>query len=182
MELIAQLLTEHSKKNCDLIYKWAILNSKNFDKLTTALFHKDKIVVQRAAWPLSYAAIKKPQFVQKHLPALLPLLRDDIIHKAVKRNILRFLKEITFNPDYDGMIMNTCFELSLNLSEPIAIRAFSLHILGKMALRYPDIKAEIRTVISSERNPTPAWHSTSRKIESTFAKKKGCLILLSSLF
>jgi hypothetical protein len=46
-------------------------------------------------------------------------------------------------------MIDTCFAL-LDPKEPIAVRAFSMTVLGNLAAQHPDLKKELRLVIESQ--------------------------------
>jgi hypothetical protein len=61
--------------------------------------------------------------------------------------------------------MNTCFEYIENPKEAVAIKAFSLTILSRLAKKYPEIISEIKLLIK-EQAPvqTAAFTSRAKKI------------------
>jgi hypothetical protein len=44
-------------------------------------------------------------------------------------------------------IMNFCFQYLENPKESIAVRAFSMRVLGKLHSKYPEIKEELKTLV-----------------------------------
>ena len=66
MILRAQLLKEHSRANCDKVVRWIGADQQRFDELITLFVGDQYRVVQRAAWPLGYAAMAHPHLVKKH--------------------------------------------------------------------------------------------------------------------
>jgi hypothetical protein len=60
MHLRETILAEHSKTNCTRIAKWVGSNQQRFDELFDLFLNDEDLVMQRAAWPLSYAVIDHP--------------------------------------------------------------------------------------------------------------------------
>jgi len=161
------LLAEHSKSQRDKIVHWIGGDAKRFDQLIKLFLEdEDSKVIQRAAWPLSYAAIAHPQLVHKHLGKLLKNLEKPNIHEAVRRNTLRLLQDIPLPEKYHGIIMDTCFRLVTDPQQKPATKAFSLTILDKLSHVYPDIRQELLTIINDQwENESAAFRSRAGKIQ-----------------
>src|SRR5258706_5414887 len=110
MQLRETILSEHSKSNCTLILKWIGSNQQRFDKLFDLFLNDEYRVVQRAAWPLSYAVIAHPQLIQKHFGRLLKNLKKPGLHDDVKGNTVRLLQEMDIPKKYQGEVMNIGFD------------------------------------------------------------------------
>jgi hypothetical protein len=166
------LLAEHSKANCEKIVQWIGDDAKRFDQLVNLFLNdEDPKVIQRAAWPLSYAAIAHPKLVGKHLGKLLKNLEKPNIHEAVRRNTLRLLQDITLPEKYHGIIMDTCFRLVTDPQQKPATKAFSLTILDNLSHLYPDIRQELLTIINDQwDNESAAFRSRARKIQKSKVK------------
>jgi hypothetical protein len=166
------LLAEHSKANCEKIVQWIGDDAKRFDQLVHLFLNdEDPKVIQRAAWPLSYAAIAHPKLVGKHLGKLLKNLEKPNIHEAVRRNTLRLLQDITLPEKYHGIIMDTCFRLVTDPQQKPATKAFSLTVLDTLSHLYPDIRQELLTIINDQwDNESAAFRSRARKIQKSKVK------------
>ena len=138
------------------------------------LFTTDEYrVVQRAAWPIGLLAETQPQLLQKHLPLLVSLLRKPGLHNAVRRNITRILQYLQIPEELKGEVMDACFSFICDVQEKAAVKAFSLTILEQLSKEYPEILAEIITVIEERwEYETAAFHSRARKILKK--NKKNC--------
>ena len=165
MKLKEQILSEHTKANCDYIVKWVGSSQQKFDELFDLLLSNEYRVAQRAAWPLSYAATCHPQLIKKHFSKLLGNLQKPGIHNAVKRNSIRVLQHIEIPTRYHGPVMNLCFNYIASPTELIAVKAFALTILETLSLYYPEIKAELKTIIEDRWDTeSAAFRSRAKKI------------------
>ncbi|MBL0334397.1 MAG: hypothetical protein IPP73_03430 [Chitinophagaceae bacterium] len=159
------LLAEHSKAQATKVVNWVGHSPARFNELVTVFLGTDKLLVQRAAWPLSYAAEAHPDLLQKHIGKLIRNLRRPALHDAVKRNTLRCFRNIPVPKRYQGEMMNACFDFIIAPAEKPAIKAFSLAILANLAREYPDIRAEIKTIIEEKWDiESPAFRSQARKL------------------
>lgn len=166
MDIREIILKEHSKANCTFIVNWVGNNQYRFDKLFD-LFIKDEYrVMQRAAWPLSYAVQNHPVLIRKHFGNLLKNLQKPGLPNAVKRNTFRLLQSVNIPKKYQGEVMNLCFENINSPTEKIAVKAFSLTILERLAMLYPEIKQEVKTIIKDRLEfESPAFRARAKKIQ-----------------
>lgn len=147
MTLRELILKEHSKAQCNRIVSRIGNDQKKFDELVHLFLNDEYRVVQRAGWPLSELAIKYPKLATKHLSPLLKNLKNKGLHEAVKRNTVRLLEAIDIPEKYHGEVMNYCFDFIMDPAEKAAVKAYSLGILQKLILIYPDIRQELIMII-----------------------------------
>ncbi len=167
------LLAEHSKAQCNRIVKYVGTNQQRFDELFQLFLSDEYRVVQRAAWPVSYAVIAHPALIQKHFTRLVKNLEKPGIHTAVKRNSIRLLQEIPVPKRYHGKLMDICFSYIATPAEAIAVKAFSLTVLQNLSDQYPEIIPEIKLLIEENYDrETPAFKSRAKQFLQKIAKKK----------
>ncbi|MGZ8524568.1 MAG: hypothetical protein ACXWV1_09080 [Chitinophagaceae bacterium] len=165
MKLRDQILKEHSKANCDAIVKWIGGSQQRFDELFDLFLHDEYRVVQRAAWPLSYAVIGHPEFIQKHFSKLLKNLQKPNLHPAVKRNTIRLLQDISIPLRFHGQVMDICFEYASSPEETVAVKAFALTVLENLSKQYPEIRSELKTLIEDHWDyESAAFRARAKKI------------------
>lgn len=170
MDLRATILAAHSKAQTEKIVQYVLRDRKRFNELAKIFLTGDALEQQRAGWPLSYCVEQKPEWILPHLGKLVKLLERRDVHNAVTRNIVRALQYVTIPQNYQGEVMNNCFALIEDPKQLAAIKAFSLTVLEKLAVHYPDIIPELKLIIE-ERWPheTPAFHSRARNILKRFS-------------
>ena len=145
-----EILKEHSKAQCSRIVKWVGYNQQRFDELFKLFLNDEYRVVQRSAWAVSYAVIAHPGFINKHWSAFIKNLKKTDLHNAVKRNSLRFLQDIDIPKKYHGEIMDASFKFLESPTESLAVKVFSLSVLGKLARSYPEIIPELKLLIEDQ--------------------------------
>ena len=166
-----EILKEHSKAQCSKIVRWVGASQQRFDELFQLFLHDEYRVVQRAAWPVSYCVLAHPEFIKPHWSSLIKNLRKPGLHNAVKRNSIRLLQDIDIPKKYQGQIMDICFTYLQLPTEAVAVKAFSLSVLGNLAQQYPDIIPEIQLIIEEQLpHQTAAFKARARKFVSTIAK------------
>ncbi|HEV2478532.1 MAG TPA: hypothetical protein VGS79_02665 [Puia sp.] len=163
---IHQLLREeHSKKQTDRIVGYIGNDKTRFAGLIELFFKGEYRITQRAAWPLSYCVREHPELIQPYFKRLLDNLGRKDIHMAVVRNTVRLLQDVEIPHRYHGRVMSTCFDFIQQPGTPIAVKAFSLTILGRLVADYPDIRSELKLIIEEQwEHATPAFRSRARKV------------------
>ncbi len=165
MNLRQTILNDHSKATCDKIVKWIGDDQQRFDELFRLFITDEYRVVQRAAWPLSYAVKANPGFIGKHFPRFLKNLNQPNLHDSVKRNSIRLLQNVVIPEKFHGEVMNICFDYIIDPKEKPAIKAFSLTVLQHLSRQYPEIKNELKLIIESQwENESAAFKSRAKKI------------------
>jgi len=164
MNLVETLLKEHSKKQRDKVFSYIGKDPKRFAQLVGVFLTGPYRITQRASWPLSTCIEKHPALIGPHLKKILLNLQKPDLHDAVKRNTIRLLQYITIPKNLQGITCNICFEWLANPKEPVAIRAFCITVLTKLAIEEPDLKSELIAVIEQQMPyAQPAFLSRARK-------------------
>ena len=165
IDLEQLLREEHSKKQTDRIVRYIGKDKRRFAGLIKLFFKGEYRITQRAAWPLSYCVRAHPELIGPYFKPLLENLARKDIHPAVTRNTVRLLQDVSIPKKYHGLVMHTCFEFLQTPETPIAIKAFSLTILGCLATDYPDIRGELKLIIEEQwAHASPAIRSRAKKI------------------
>jgi len=169
MHLRNQLLKEHSKQNCKTIFQWVGSDVSRFNQLFNLFVNDEYRITQRAAWPISYCVIAHPEFIVNKFDQLIKNLQKSHLHDSVKRNTVRLLQAIEIPKEYEGVVMEICFNYVESSTEAVAIKAFSLTILGKLAKKYPEIIPEIKLLISDQlAHQTAAFKVRAKKLLKEF--------------
>ena len=170
MELRNEILKEHSKKQCNKIVQWVDSNQERFNELFHLFLTDEYRITQRAAWPLSYCAIAHPKLMKANFEKLLNNLKKPNLHDSIKRNTVRLLEAVDIPPKYEGAVMEICFVYLESQHEPVAVKAFSISILGKLAKKYPEIIPEIKLLIEEQLpHQTAAFKSRANQFTKSFS-------------
>jgi hypothetical protein len=169
--LRTEILKEHSKAQCNKITAWVGADRQRFDELFNLFLNYEFKVTQRAAWPVSYCVEVHPIFIKKRLGELIQNLQKPGLHNAIKRHTVRILMNIEIPEKYQGEVMTICFQFVESPTEAVAIKAFSLKVLGNLAKAYPDILPEIKLLIEEQLpNQTAAFKSSAKHLLQSFEK------------
>lgn len=150
MDLRKAVLEKYSKENCAAIVKWVGHSQRRFGQLFSLFLEGEYRVTQMASWPLGYCVETNPELITPHYPRLIAHLQKPGLHDSVKRNAVRLLQFVDIPEQYQGDIMNLCFQYLENPAEAVAIKAFSLTVLSNLAKQYPEIIPEVKILIEHQ--------------------------------
>ena len=150
MDLKAAILKEHSKTQTTKIVNYVGNNPKRFAELVKLFLAGPYRVTQRAGWPLSNCVESHPHLIRPHLKSILLFAKKPGVHDAVKRNTVRLLQFIEIPNKLQAQVADVCFGFLLNKKEPIAVKCFSMTVLGSIALVNPELKREVSIIIEDQ--------------------------------
>jgi hypothetical protein len=158
------ILKEHSKQNTLTIINYIGSNPDRFKQLIDVFLAGPYRITQRASWPLSYSVQNNPTLIKPHLNSVLNLLKAEPVHDAAKRNIVRLLQFVELPRKQYGKVWTTCVSL-MDKKQPVAIRVFSMTVLGNIAQQEPGLKNELRLLIEEQLPYASAGYlSRARKV------------------
>ena len=146
MNIKNQLSQPLSRQNSINIIDYVGQDLQRFEELLSIFSGPDLRLSGLAAHTLSLFAESSPDLIIPHLPHLIESLFDRPA-VAIKRNVLRIIQTLHIPRDFEGKLYELCLEYLHSANEPIAIRAFSMTILRKIAVNYPDLTKEVMLCI-----------------------------------
>lgn len=166
MDIRAEILEEHSKEQSVLLANYIGNDKKRFARLMQLFLEDEYRVVQRAAWIISIVAEKHPELIEPHLFALVGRMQEPGLPVAVKRNVVRILQHISIPESLEGPVMNACFEFLADPKETVAVRCFSMTVLGNLAKKYPEIAQELVSIVEDqlEQGATAGFKARARMV------------------
>ncbi|MDJ1483478.1 hypothetical protein QNI16_23465 [Cytophagaceae bacterium YF14B1] len=165
MNLKEQLLKEHSKENTLAIAKYISYDSQRFSELIELFLSGEYRLSQRAAWPVSYCVEEYPNLIQPYLSQIITIAQQKDIHPAVTRNVLRLLQNITIPEELEGEIIDFCFVILKDRSQPSAIRAFAITVAANICQQYEELQQELCLLIEDHLPyEKPAFKSRATKL------------------
>ena len=150
MNLRAEILKEHSKKQTQKIATFIGDNEKLFAELMDLFFANEYRVTQRAAWVVSKCYDQHPKLLTVYLKPLIENLSHSHLHDAVKRNTLRILQFVELALELQGLAFQNCMNLFISAEEPIAVKVFAMTVLSNICKQEPDLKNEVKIVIENQ--------------------------------
>lgn len=139
-----------SAKEAEWVATSAIENPAIFIKLFEYSHSPDKKLAFRASWTLTKVCDRFPELIYPYLQQIVSTLAE-INNESTLRSFLRIISLTDLekvNAHQHGLLADFCFsKLNSGLSA-IAIKAYSLEIVYKLALIYPELANELSATIN----------------------------------
>ena len=139
-----------SMKEAEWVATSAIENPAIFNKLLEYSFSDDSKLAFHASWTLSKACDKNPEMIYPFLSRIIEKL-DKIENESALRSILRIisLSDISvISEKHHGTLADYSFIILRSGFSSIANKAYSMEILYKLVLKYPELTNELVATIS----------------------------------
>lgn len=137
----------HSKKIAQELANYIGHSQLRFDAFMPYFLHDEYRICQRAAYTLGLVCEEHPRLIIKWMPQVIEAMKAPK-HDAIIRNAIRTFQLLEPIPkEFEGEVFDLCFKYLRNPIYPIAFKAFSMTVCRKIALTYPDLIAELISVI-----------------------------------
>ncbi len=103
----------------------------------------------RAAWMVDKIHDRHPDLVLPYLPVMTEFV---LITKSAgkKRHLLKLISLHDIPEEKMALLLNFCFEVYTNSTEPVAVRVHAMQILFNIAQKEPDFTGELINLIENE--------------------------------
>ena len=139
-----------SMKEAEWIATSAIENPAIFDKLLEYSFSDDEKLAFRASWTLTKVCDKFPELIYPHLSMIIESL-SKLENESAMRSFLRIISLSDMDRISEknhGILAEHCFSLLRSGFSAIAVKAYSMEILYKLVLKYPELRNELSATIN----------------------------------
>lgn len=176
MDFLEILSTDSYRATADAIVEKVGWNQEYFNQLVDYSLTNDYPVAMRAARAAQLCAEKHPSLAVSNLERIIDFLPQAKID-GVKRCYIKLFTENVAISELEklhnlGILLDLGFQWVLNPKEAIAIRAFSLYLLNKLAKIEPDIDIELLAVLENTRlEDSPGMISVKRKLIPQIRKR-----------
>lgn len=139
-----------SMKEAEWIAISAIENPVIFDKLLEFSFSDDNKLAFRASWTLTKVCDKFPDLIYPHMSRIIRAL-ESLENESTMRSFLRIISLSDLeriSEKYHGILADHCFSQLRSGFSAIAVKAYSMEILYKLVLKYPELRNELSASIN----------------------------------
>lgn len=160
----------HSKELRNEIVEYVGNSKRRMKALMFFFFHESIQYNQRSSWSVGMIGVSNYKMVEPHLEDMVKVL-DKPKHDAVVRNVLRIFDDMPIPENLEGILCDKCFEYVENPKYAVALRAFGLTVLQKIARSYPELQSELVALVK-EKMPTgsAAFKVRGRRVLAEFDK------------
>jgi 8-oxo-dGTP diphosphatase len=158
IELQRMINSMMSIQEADWIAASAIDNPAIFLKLLEYSYKSDKKLAFRASWTLSKVCDKFPELIHPHLSGIIERL-NQLDNESTQRSFLRILSLSDLglvSERHHGILADHCFKALNSGFSAIAIKAYSMEIIYRLALIYPELANELSASIIMLEGDSPA--------------------------
>jgi 8-oxo-dGTP diphosphatase len=138
-----------SKEEAEWVATSAIENPAIFMKLIEYSGSADKKLAFRASWTLTKVCDMIPELINPYLPHIVDSL-SNVDNESTLRSFLRILSLSDFGKidiRQHGLLTDFCFRILNSGYSAIAVKAYSMEILYKLSLIYPELANELAASI-----------------------------------
>ncbi len=136
-------------KEAEWVAESAIANGEILKKLLEYSFSDDRKLAFRASWTLSKIFDKYPEMINPDLQRIIETL-DNLDNESVQRSFLRMISMSDLNmvsARHHGILADHCFKMLKSGFSAIAVKAYSMEIIYKLAILYPELANELSGTI-----------------------------------
>lgn len=160
-----ELLADYSKNNISRVVKLIGSDQELFGELMAIYFKGQKHVNLMAAWAVRFCFEAHPFLIEPYISEMVKRLKIPQLHPGIKRSILKILEDIDMSSEYFDEIADACFDFLSNPKETAAVRIYSMEILYKLSLKFPELQNEIALIIEDQiPYGTPGFQNRGKKI------------------
>jgi 8-oxo-dGTP diphosphatase len=145
LELKSMINRMMSIKEANWIAASAIENPGILIKLLEYSFSSERKLAFHASWALTKVCDKFPEIIYPHLKQIIEKL-DEIDNESAQRSLLRILAFTDIekiNQQQHGILADHCFKALNSGFSAIAVKAYSMEILYRLAQKYPELANEL---------------------------------------
>jgi len=147
---LRQIITNlSSMKEVEWFCDSALENNAIFRKLLEYSWSDDKKLNFRASWILTKVCDKFPDIIYPHLSQIVDSL-PEVNNESVERSFLRILSlsDVSqLSEKHHGLLADYCFTELNSATSAIAVKAYSMEILYRLSVIYPQLANELAVSI-----------------------------------
>ena len=163
MNVRAEILKEHSKKQTMKIVHFVGNDKKKFSGLMTLFLGNEYRITQRSAWAVSYCVKAFPSLILPYIEKMIRNTAKQNLHVAVKRNTVKILEDIAIPEKFTGLCADMCFSLLASKTETLAVKVYSMSVLAKICKKEPGLKNELKLIVEEQLPYSTAGFRTRAK-------------------
>ena len=142
MDYRRELIERNSKQLWLEIFNDVGLNKNKFAELMNLFLGPDRRLASSSSQPVGMIGEKKQVLIQPYLVKMEKHLKTNPID-GVKRNTLRTFQFISVPEEVEGELFDIAMKYLNSISEPAAIKAFSMTAIRKICQKYPELSQEV---------------------------------------
>lgn len=132
-ELVARSIAK-DPNHVQQLWEWCISNEKHS---------------WRATWLMDKVYDIDPNLVRPYIPKMIALI-PTLENESKQRQYLKLISCEPIPKDISGEFINRCFDLLINTTTAVAVKAHAMQILYNFSIIEPDIKNELALILEEQ--------------------------------
>ena len=158
--------------NCNTVIS-KVKNQNDFDELFKCLFHKDRLIVMRAADAIEKITVTNPQYLDKHKRKIIELFYT-AINKELKWHLALMIARLHLTVKEFGKVWDTLTKWAKDRTNSRLVRVGAIQGLFEMTrLKNNLIKELGLTMIELEKENIPSINARIRNIRKVINNIQG---------
>lgn len=149
-DLVLMLENTHGRKEAEWLAELAAEKEDVLSRLINYSFSANDKLSSKASWSLSKVYDKHPETLVPFIPGIIGSL-DRLENESVRRSFMKIisLSDITVvTRKHQGILADYCFRMLRSGFSSIAVKAYSMEIIYRLAQVYPELTAELAETIN----------------------------------
>ncbi|MBN2666808.1 MAG: (deoxy)nucleoside triphosphate pyrophosphohydrolase [Bacteroidales bacterium] len=149
-DFVLMLENTHGRKEAEWLAEMAAEKEDILSRLINFSFSADNKLSSKASWSLSKIHDKHPVILARFIPVIIGSL-DRLNNESVRRSFMKIisLSDITVvNRKQQGILADYCFRMLRSGFSSIAVKAYSMEIIYRLAQVYPELTGELAATIN----------------------------------
>lgn len=137
-------------KEAEWLAASAVDNPEILKKIIEYSFSDDEKLAFHASWALTKVCDNYPEIIYPYLPEMIETL-DKLDNESVRRSLLRSISLSDMkmiSNKHHGLLADYCFRMLRSGFSAIAVKAFSMEIIYKLSIIYPELANELSSTIN----------------------------------
>ena len=164
MDLKAEFSKVCNKKDAIRVAEYIFRHPDRLKDLIELFTDNDKSYSHRAGWTLNTLNTIKVVDLSMHTEDLVELFLSESVLNSSIRNILHVFRNLGFDENQEGMILDKCFGLLEDIQTQAAIKCLAVETIYRIAKQQPVLLEELKTIMSFQLEySSSAFGTTYRK-------------------
>jgi len=149
-DFVLTLENTHGRKEAEWLAELAAEKEDVLARLINFSFSTDNKLSSKASWSLSKIHDKHPEISARFIPMIIGSL-DKLASESVRRSFLKIISlgDISIlTRKQHGLLADYCFRMLRSGFSSIAVKAYSMEIIYRLALVYPELTGELAATIN----------------------------------
>ncbi len=149
-DFVLTLENTHGRKEAEWLAELAAEKEDVLSRLINFSFSADNKLSSKASWSLSKVHDKHPETLTPFIPMIIGSL-DRLENESVRRSFMKIISisDITVvTRKHQGILADYCFRMLRSGFSSIAVKAYSMEIIYRLAQVYPELTGELAATIN----------------------------------